>query len=100
MLFPQYDYLFMFDHSCGHDKQREDGMNVQRMSKLYVGKQPKMQDTVIIYKKGFLGPFTRTLRVGDTQSLFFKAGDSGTFWLSMEEQERKWNDVLKEGQSK
>jgi hypothetical protein len=31
------------------------------------------------------------------QALFFKAGDSGSFWLSMEEQERKQNDVVKEG---
>ncbi len=35
VLFLQYDYLFMFDHLCGHDKQREDWLNVQRMSKLY-----------------------------------------------------------------
>jgi hypothetical protein len=97
VLFPQYDYLFMFDHSCGHDKQREDGLNVQRMSKLYGGKQPKMRDTVITHEKGFLGPFTKTLRVGDTQSLVFKAADSGPFWLSIEERERKRNDILKEG---
>ena len=36
--YPQYDYLFMFDHSCGHDKQRENGLNVQQMSKLFGGK--------------------------------------------------------------
>jgi hypothetical protein len=26
VLAPQFDYLFLFDHSCGHDKQREDGL--------------------------------------------------------------------------
>ena len=30
-LFPQYEYLFLFDHSSGHDKQREDGLNVKKM---------------------------------------------------------------------
>jgi hypothetical protein len=29
-LYPQYNYLFLFVHSCGHDKQREDGLNVQK----------------------------------------------------------------------
>jgi len=24
-LFVAYSFLFIFDHSCGHDKQREDG---------------------------------------------------------------------------
>ena len=27
MIFPQHDFLFLFDHSCGHDKQREDRLN-------------------------------------------------------------------------
>jgi hypothetical protein len=26
VLYPQYDYVFLFDHSCGHDKQREGGL--------------------------------------------------------------------------
>jgi hypothetical protein len=29
VLTPQFDDLFLFDHSCGHDKQREDGLNVE-----------------------------------------------------------------------
>jgi hypothetical protein len=52
-LYPQYDYLFLFDHSCGHDKQREDGLNVQKMSKLYGGKQPIMCNTVLTKEEGF-----------------------------------------------
>jgi len=28
-LYPQYDFLLLFDHSCSHDKQREDGLNVE-----------------------------------------------------------------------
>ncbi len=27
-LYPEFDYLFLFDHSCGHDKQRESKSSV------------------------------------------------------------------------
>ena len=42
VLYPDHDYLFLFDHSCGHDRQREDGLSVTRMSKYYGGKQASM----------------------------------------------------------
>jgi hypothetical protein len=29
-LYPQHDFLFLFDHSSGHDKQRDDGLNVKK----------------------------------------------------------------------
>ena len=96
-LYPQYDYLFLFDHSCGHDKQREDGLNVQKMSKLYGGKQPIMRDTVLTKEEGFLGPYQRKLLVGETQHLYFRPEDEGPFWLTPEERERKRFDILKEG---
>jgi hypothetical protein len=35
----------LFDHSCGHDKNRADGLIVENMKKYYGGKQPKMRDT-------------------------------------------------------
>ena len=38
VVYPQFDFLFLFDYSCGHDKQREDGMNIKNMSKIYGGK--------------------------------------------------------------
>jgi hypothetical protein len=56
-LYLQYDYLFLFDYSCGYDKQREDGLNVQKMSKLYRDKQPIMCDTVLTKEECFLGPY-------------------------------------------
>ena len=42
VLWPQYDCLFLFDHSCGHDKQRIDGLNAENMLKGYGGKQSKL----------------------------------------------------------
>ena len=35
VLYPQYDFFSLFDHSCGHDKQPEDTLNVENMSKLF-----------------------------------------------------------------
>ncbi len=46
-LYPQYDCLFLFDHSSGHDKQREDGLNVKKMTKSFVGIQREMRNTPI-----------------------------------------------------
>ncbi len=46
--YPQYDFLFLFDHSCGHDRQREDVLNVEKMSSSYGGQaQRKMRETKI-----------------------------------------------------
>jgi hypothetical protein len=50
-LYPEYDYLFLFDHSSGHDKQREDGLNVKMMTKSFDGTQRKMRNTLIKREK-------------------------------------------------
>ena len=41
-LHPEFDYLFLFNHSCGHDRQREDSLNVENMSKAFSGKQSNL----------------------------------------------------------
>ena len=41
-LYPQYDFVFLFDHSSGYDKQREDGLNIKKMTEGFGGVQPKM----------------------------------------------------------
>jgi hypothetical protein len=46
-LYPQYDFLFLVDHSSGHDKQREDGLNVTRMTRNFGGTQRKVRNTLI-----------------------------------------------------
>jgi hypothetical protein len=35
MFNPEHDVLFLLDHSCGHDWQREDGLNVENMNKSF-----------------------------------------------------------------
>jgi hypothetical protein len=56
-LYPEFDYLFLFDHSCGHDKQREDGLNAERMLKGFGGKQAVLHDTLIRQEQSYLGTY-------------------------------------------
>jgi hypothetical protein len=44
-IYPQYDYLFLFDHSSGHDKQREDGLNDKKKTKSFGGTHREKCDT-------------------------------------------------------
>jgi hypothetical protein len=79
---PYNDFIFLFDHSSGHAKQRPDGLNHFRMNRSYGGKATHMQTTLIEQEEGYLGSFPRILEPGDTQSLVFSETCSGPFWLS------------------
>jgi len=94
-LYPNYDILFMLDHSSGHDKQKPDGLNASKMQVNYGGKQSHLRDSVISQVDGYLGPFhhEKMLKVGDTQSFVFKADDEGPFYLSDPDKEARKFDV-------
>ena len=54
---PAVDFVFLFDHSSGHSKQRPDGLNEHRMNRLFGGKNAaSMQNTIIEHEKGYLEP--------------------------------------------
>jgi hypothetical protein len=57
VLYPEYGFLFLLDHSCGHDRQREDSLNVEQMNKTFGDNQPKMRETKIQEAKGYLSPY-------------------------------------------
>ena len=82
IMHPEFEYVFLFDHSSGHAKQRPDGLNQHRMNRAFGGKTPPMRNTLIIEEEGFLGQFPRILEPGDTQSLVFSEADTGPFWMS------------------
>ena len=93
VMHPSFDFVFLFDHSAGHAKQRPDGLNHHRMNRAFGGKSvPMMRDTIMIQEEGYLGPFPRILEPGDTQSLVFVTSDSGPFWMSSEEKEESRYD--------
>ena len=79
VLYPSYDVLLLFDHSCGHDRQRDDGLNVEYMSKGYGGKQSRLRPSLIKQVDGYIGSFTQKLNVGDTQTMIFSADDDVLF---------------------
>ena len=97
VLYPEHDFLFMLDHSCGHDRQREDGLNAENMNKSYGGNKPKLRDTLISQEHGYLGPYPRQLQPGDTQKMVFLPSDEGPFWMSQAEREKRRKDVVIEG---
>ena len=78
VLYPTFDFVFLFDHSQGHARKQDHALSAQQMSKSYGGAaQPKMRDTVIIGNNGYLGTYLPQLGVGDTQSMVFTASDAG-----------------------
>ena len=96
VMYPNYKFVYLFDHSSGHSKQRPDGLNASRMNKGFGGKHIPMRSTVIEEEEGFLGPFQRQLQVGNTQHLVFQSTDIGPFWMSQEEREGNRHDVIED----
>ena len=84
ILYPQFQVHFLFDHSCGHDRQREDGLNANRMNKEFGGAQQRMHSTKM-KTQHYLGPHQGILRVGDVQHMSYGIADLGPFYLSPEE---------------
>jgi hypothetical protein len=83
-LYPMYDFVFMFDHSCGHDRKRPDGLGANDLNKGFGGAKPKMRDTKIVEPEQ-IGIHTRMLSVRQTQRLVFAVTDEGPAWMTPEE---------------
>jgi hypothetical protein len=88
VLYPEYEFVFFFDHSQGHARKREGALSAQQMSRHFGGTQPIMRDTIIVDAQGYLGPHLPCLlEVGQTQSFVFKADDCGPWYLSPEQRD-------------
>jgi hypothetical protein len=92
VLYPEFDVVFLFDHSQGHARKRPGALNAFQMSKTYGGAQAVMRDTTIMSKEGYLGAHLPRLNVGDTQSFIFNSDDCGPFYLSPEQREQQRRD--------
>jgi hypothetical protein len=80
-LHPEFDFVFLFDHSCGHDRQRPDGLSVPKANKTFGGTQPKMRKSKMETEE-FLGPFPTILEVGGYQHMVYQDSDSGPWYKS------------------
>ena len=75
----KYEFNILVDHSCGHDIQQLDGLNVKQMNCGYGGKQRIIHNTEMI--DGCLGKFDPILKVGDVQHMNFAKDDNGPFYM-------------------
>ena len=83
--FNQYEIRFMVDHSCGHDRQRDDGLSVCHMNRDYGGKQRMMHRSKIT--EDILGPHNPLLQCNEVQYMNYRSSDEGPF--DMDPEERK-----------
>jgi hypothetical protein len=92
VVYPHFDFAFIFDHSQGHAKKLANGLDAQSMNRGFGGVQPKMRESTIIAEEGYLGMHERTVDVGDAQSFVFQPGDTGPFWMTPQERELNRHD--------
>jgi hypothetical protein len=76
----------MFDHSCGHDRQQQDELNVENTNKSFG-------------RKRLFGTYLRQLQPRDAQSMVFTPNNSGPFWMSSGDQEKTCHDIILGGQA-
>jgi len=85
VLYPEHDFVFLFDHSQGHCKKCTAALQSEWVSLLFGGEQPIMCDSEIM--EGCLGRFDPKLRVGNIQKMYFQSTDEGPFYFSDTEKE-------------
>ena len=92
--FPEFDIVFLVDHSNDHDRLQPDGLNLNKIGVKYGGKQPIMRDTKLT-SSSFFGPYHTKeypLQKGDTQRLQFFGMDPGPCYLNKDELEERRYD--------
>jgi hypothetical protein len=92
---PDFDFVFLFDHSSGHSKKRHRGLNAANMNSGFGGgHQPFMRQSNIIQIDGCLGLFDPALAVGDEQSMTSLHTDVGPFWMDVAEREEQDGSIV------
>ena len=78
VLFPDFDFIILFDHSNGHDRLQTDGLSITKINVGYGRTQPKMKPSKV--PTSSFGPFhsdSYALQPGDTQRMQYTAVDAG-----------------------
>ena len=84
-LHPSINFIFLFDHPCGHDRVRVDMLNVTNMNNGYGGTQKEMNLTYINHEVIYLGRHERILEVGDEKHVVLQEGGILPFWMNPQE---------------
>ena len=83
VLYPEFEFVLLFDHNQGHACKRHGALNALKMSQNCGETQPIMKETTIMSTTGYLGPhLTCLLDVGQVQSFVYNAEDLGLWYLS------------------
>ena len=48
VLYPSFDFVFIFDHLCGHDQSHEGRLKSSIMIKYFGGKHSNIRDTIML----------------------------------------------------
>ena len=94
VMYPQFDYVFLSDHSNGHDQMKPDRLSENKVRKNFGGTQPIMRDSKLTQMEN-LGPYIdlpNQCKFNDNQSMFFKADDYGPFHMKPSEVESRQYD--------
>ena len=96
-LYPEYQCVFLFDHSSFHAKKRSDGLDAFVMRKIYTGKETMIRKSLIT--NDLLGPFHDTnnkdICVDNSYQCFtFQDDDNGPFFLKEDERQSKSMDCF------
>ncbi|KAI2503418.1 hypothetical protein MHU86_11047 [Fragilaria crotonensis] len=94
ILYPSFDFVFLFDHSQGHARKRDGALSAINMQKNFGGSKQQMRDTVIMSQEGYLGTHSPTLGIGDTQSMVFNTDDCGPWYLTPEQRDLQRHDRI------
>jgi hypothetical protein len=96
VVFPHFDFAFLFDHSQGHAKKLSNGLDANSMNKSYDEAQPNMRESIMKQNDGYFGMHSRTtLEVGDTQSFTFSSTEQdGPFWMDHAERVLNCHDQI------
>ena len=95
VIYPDFNFIFLFDHSNGHNRMQPNSLNVNKISIRYGGKQPHMRDAVID-DPSLLGPFHTSdyaLQLGSTQKMQYTTEDEGPCYLNESERGKQRYDI-------
>ena len=90
---PEFDFVYLFDHSNGHNRMRPNGLNINKINVRFAGKQPKMRSSKV--ETEIFGPFhtaNYALQPGMIQHMQFSEVDDGPCYLLPVERMQKKND--------
>ena len=76
------DFIFIFDHTCGHDRGIKYRLNVMKMNIGYGGAQQEIHPTNTNKEVSYLGPHELILEVGYDNNMVFQEGSDVPFWIT------------------